>query len=73
MNIQEFRENVFSDFINNEDFCSTENGKKIERCEKIKEMLKKDLSRKQCTSCVRSAIYSKYRQIIYAKLIKAGK
>lgn len=67
------REQVFSKFINDGDFCESEDGKSIgPKCLKIKENLAKELGQ-GCSSCRKGAIYSKYRQIIYAKLIAAGR
>ena len=73
MSNQQFkREQIFSKFTNDSDFCESKEGKLIgEKCLKIKESLSKELGQ-GCSSCRKGAIYSKYRQIIYAKLIAAG-
>lgn len=67
------REQIFSKFINDSNFCESEDGKTIgPKCLKIKENLAKELGQ-GCSSCRKGAIFSKYRQIIYAKLMAAGK
>ena len=71
-NLEFQREEIFSLFINDENFCETAHGKLMVNCKDLKASLKKDLG-EGCSSCRKSAIYSKYRQIIYAKLIQQGK
>ncbi len=70
MNTNYEKEDIFSLFINNPNFCNTPQGAKISNCAELKESLSKDLGN-GCSSCRKGAIYSKYRQIIYAKIIKS--
>lgn len=70
MNKQFAREQIFSAFINSANFCKSDTGKKWGDCQKLKDALNKDLG-KGCSSCKKAGIYSKYRQIIFARLIQA--
>jgi len=71
-NQQQLREKVFSLFVSNENFCQEEYGSKMVNCKDIKASLQKELGGPGCSSCKKSSIYSKYRQIIYAKMIQIG-
>ena len=70
MNNQFAREQIFSSFMNNLAFCQTEDGEKIRDCETLKQSMVKELSG-GCSSCKKAGIYSKYRQIIFARIIES--
>jgi len=70
MNNQFAREQVFSSFMNNLSFCKTKDGEKIKDCASLKASMLSELSG-GCSSCKKAGIYSKYRQIIFARIIES--
>jgi len=51
-------------FLLKPDFCSSKRGKEIKDCAKLKQDLNKDLNKPGCTSCVKRAVFEKYRRVI---------